>query len=109
MDLRLRRTDLPTPSGEPPEDDYSVVLNGLDVVGRIMRVRRAGTADVWFWSIMIFPNTPADRGDAETLDAAKSVVRARLEAMEPFDPERMVYMSAPGRLLVRSRRRAPQP
>lgn len=81
--LALRPTEIPT--GTPLPDDYRVALDGR-TIGRIMKVQRAGGAVAWFWSFLIFPNSPADRGDAESLDAAKAAFRARVEAVGPFDP-----------------------
>jgi hypothetical protein len=46
---------------------YEVMLDGQHTTGRIMRVQRAGSEWVWFWSFLIFPNSTADRGDADSL------------------------------------------
>ncbi|RAI44688.1 hypothetical protein [Rhodoplanes roseus] len=89
MDLRLRRTEIPT--GTPLVDDWRVTLAG-HTIGRIMRVQRAGAEWVWFWSFYISPNSTADRGDAATLEAAAAAFRARAEAAAPFDPHRMIYL-----------------
>ncbi|WP_052026993.1 hypothetical protein [Rhodovulum sp. PH10] len=86
MDLRLRPTEIPT--GKTLPDDYRVVL-GTRTIGRIMKVQRAGGAVAWFWTFLIFPNSPADRGDAESLDAAKVAFRARVETVGAFDPKTM--------------------
>lgn len=90
LDLRLRPTEIV--AGEPIQDDWCVVLDG-HTIGRIMRVQRAGAVWVWFWVFYIFPNAAADRGDADTLEAAKAAFRARAEAAWPFDPHRMTYLS----------------
>jgi hypothetical protein len=74
MDLRLRRTEIPT--GTPLDDDYCVVLDG-HTIGRIVKVQRAGGAWTWLWSFLISPSSAGDRGDAETLDEAKAAFRAR--------------------------------
>ncbi|MFD2183321.1 hypothetical protein [Rhodoplanes azumiensis] len=86
MDLRLRRSEIP--AGTPLVDDYCVVLDG-HTIGRIMKVQRAGGAVAWFWSLLLFPSSAADRGDAPTLDAAKAAFRARAERVWPFDPRTM--------------------
>ncbi|MFL9829079.1 hypothetical protein [Rhodoplanes sp. SY1] len=83
MDLRLRRTEIPI--GTPLPDDYCVMM-GERAIGRIMKVQRAGGAVAWFWTFSIFPNSAADRGDADTLGEAKAAFRARVEAVGPFDP-----------------------
>ncbi|MBK5960282.1 hypothetical protein CCR97_19045 [Rhodoplanes elegans] len=86
MNLALRPTEIPT--GTPLPDDWTVVTDGR-AIGRIMRVQRAGGSWAWFWSFYLFPNSAADRGDADSLDAAKAAFRARVEAVGPFDPATM--------------------
>ena len=86
LDLRLRPTEII--AGEPLPDDWCVVLDG-DTIGRIMRVQLARGVWVWSWSLILFPASPADRGDEPTLDAAKAAFRSRAEAVWPVDPRRM--------------------
>lgn len=69
-------------------DDWCVVLDG-HTIGRIMRVQRAGGELRWFWTLGVFPNGAADRGDAESLGAAKTAFLANVEAAGPFDPMTM--------------------
>lgn len=89
MDLRLRPTGLQTASGMPAKDDWIVVLDRQHTIGRIMRTRIAGNAWIWCWYLHLFPNSPADRGNADTLDEAKAAFRRRVEEAWPFDPVTM--------------------
>jgi hypothetical protein len=54
-----------------------------------MKVQRAGGAWLWFWSLIIFPSSAADRGDTETLDETKEAFRRRVQTAGTFNPTNM--------------------
>ncbi|MFL9829040.1 hypothetical protein [Rhodoplanes sp. SY1] len=87
--LRLRATEIVP--GERLPDDWCVVLEGR-AIGRIMRVQRAGAEWAWFWTLMLFPSSTADRGDAPTFEEAKAAFRRRAEAVWPFDLGRLTHL-----------------
>ena len=75
--LTLRRTQIP---GAGP-DDWSVVLDGKEIIGRIYRAQHRVPA-AWFWALTHFPSSPADSGYAPHLDEAKARPKARWKALE---------------------------
>lgn len=63
------------------QDDYAVLVNDM-VAGRIMAKPVAGGRVVWFWTVT-GPYLPdhlrPSNGDADTLDEAKTVFRAKFD------------------------------
>lgn len=75
--LSLRRSDLETASGRPPENDYDVMCEGK-VVGRIYKTERYEPVE-WFWGNYREPNSAEDRGFAPSLEAAKAAFKKAWE------------------------------
>jgi len=74
--LTLRRTQIP---GVGP-DDWAVIHDGGEVIGRIYRApNRQG--DSWFWGLNLFPSSAANSGYALSLAEAKSRFRARWRSL----------------------------
>ncbi|HEV2627212.1 MAG TPA: hypothetical protein VGV41_01015 [Pseudolabrys sp.] len=70
--LTLRRTNIPGAG----TDDWSVILDGKEVIGRIYKApNRQGNA--WFWGLTMFPSSAANTGYASHLDEAKARLKAR--------------------------------
>jgi hypothetical protein len=72
-------------SGQPwPDDDYEVRDGAADgpVIGRIYKQDFSPSGTPWFWGLLILPAMAADRGTAETREAAMAELKARwLERM----------------------------
>ena len=79
--LTLRRTHIP----DAGEKDWSVVLDGGEIIGRIYRApNRQG--DPWLWGLNKYPSFAANSGYAPNLDTAKAKFRVRWEALGPAAP-----------------------
>lgn len=74
----LRRTQIP---GAGP-DDWSVVLDGKEIIGRIYRAQHCVPA-ARFWALTHFPSSAANTGYAPHLDEAKARLKASWHALRP--------------------------
>ena len=73
--LTLKPTDL---GAGKLKDDYEVLDESGRSIGRIMRHLRPPTGQPWFWTITArFPQTPHDRGYAESRERAMVDFKAR--------------------------------
>jgi hypothetical protein len=72
-------------SGQPwPHNDYDVRDGAADgpVIGRIYKQDFSPSGTPWFWGLLMYPAMAADRGMAETREAAMAELKARwLERM----------------------------
>lgn len=68
--LSLRRTQIP---GAGP-DDWSVMLDGEEIIGRIYRAANLVPV-AWFWGLNTLPSSAANSGYAPSLDEAKARFR----------------------------------
>jgi hypothetical protein len=75
--LRLIRASKSRPSGTWSDDDYDV-FDGGQHIGRVVWSYAAPRERPWVWSITCrFPNAPADRGSAESREAAMAEFKKR--------------------------------
>ena len=74
--LTLRRSNI---SGAGP-DDWAVVLDGNEIIGRIFRAQHRVPA-AWFWALTRFPSSATDCGYAPDFDEARARLKARWEGM----------------------------
>lgn len=75
--LTLRRTRIPGAGA----DDWSVMLDGKEIIGRIYKApNRAG--DPWFWGLNRFPSSAANSGYAASLEEAKARFKVRWIALQ---------------------------
>lgn len=74
--LALRRTRIPGAG----DDDWSVVLDGSEIIGRIYRAPNRVPA-AWFWGLTVFPSSAANSGYAPSLEEAKARFRTRWQAV----------------------------
>ena len=64
--------------GHWSDDDYDVRQGRGQgpVIGRIFRAPQSPEAQPWFWTLTRFPSSTADRGYAETREAAMAALKA---------------------------------
>jgi hypothetical protein len=62
-------------------DYYCIWIDGL-MVGRIMKVPRAGNKSVWYWSLNgpYYPGPISPDGEAETFEAARDAFKTKFWA-----------------------------
>jgi len=75
--LTLRHTNIPGAG----RDDWSVILDGEEIIGRIYRTPNRVPA-AWFWGLTMFPSSAANSGYASHLDEAKARLKARWIALQ---------------------------
>jgi hypothetical protein len=84
MDLRLTRIRLTGADGKPRSTTTTRCWTGTRSAASCLCSGPAASGG-WLWTFTVFPNSAADRGDAETLNEPKAAFRRRVETVGPFD------------------------